>query len=252
MDNLHPVIFYTGVAAIGFMVGMAKGGLGGLIGSLATPLMTLLVGPQDALGLALPLLMTADPFAVAFHWRKWDRRLILLLLPGAVVGLTIGTYLITQAPTRTLQIIIGVIVMIFVAYKLVENRVLAAINYEAKDWHSLIAGTVAGFSSSLAHIGGPPISIYLLMRRVSSEVFLGTMVLFFFILNWIKVPYYIAADLFDWALMLKIVVVLPAVPLGVWFGRWLTSKVDQKTFEKIIVAALALAGLIILIEAFAG
>lgn len=252
MDTTNPLLFYAGVAAIGFMVGMAKGGLGGLIGSLATPLMTLLVGPQDALGLALPLLMTADPFAVISHWRRWDRRLILLLLPGAIVGVTVGTYLITQAPTKTLQILIGVIVMIFVAYKLVENRVLEAIHYEGKDWHSLIAGVVTGFSSSLAHIGGPPVSIYLLMRRVSSDVFLGTMVLFFFILNWIKVPYYVAADLFRWDLMLKIVVVLPAVPLGVWFGRWLTSRVKQETFEKIIIAALALAGAIILIEAFTG
>lgn len=252
MDTLHPVIFYIGVAAIGFMVGMSKGGLGGLAGSLATPLMTLLVGPQDALGLVLPILMIADPFAVAFNWRKWNYRLLILLLPGAIVGVTVGTYLITQSPTKTLQIIIGAIVMIFVAYKLVENKVLEAIQYEGKDWHSLLAGTVTGFSSSLAHIGAPPVSIYLMMRRVSSEVFLGTMVLFFFILNWIKVPYYVAANLFDWALMLKMAIMLPAVPLGVWFGRWLVSKVNQQTFEKIIIAALALAGTIILIEAFTG
>ena len=67
-----------------------------------------------------------------------------------------------------------------------------------------------------------------------------------------KVPYYVAANLFDWALMLKMVIVLPAVPLGVWFGRWLVRKVNQQTFEKIIIAALALVGTIILIEAFTG
>jgi len=252
MDTLHPVIFYIAVAAIGFLAGFAKGGLGGLTGSLVTPLMTLLVGPREALGLALPLLIVADPFAVAFNWRKWDYRLLILLLPGAIVGVTIGTYLITQTPTKMLQIIIAVIVIIFIAYKLAENRMRGGIKFEGKDWHSLIAGTVAGLSSSLAHIGGPPVSIYLLMRRVSSDVFLGTMVLFFLILNWIKVPYYIAANLFDWALMLKIVVVLPTVPLGVWFGRWLISKVDQQTFEKIIIGALALAATIILIEALSG
>lgn len=252
MDTTNPIVFYIGVGVIAFLVGLAKSGLGGLLGSLATPLMTLLVGADEALGLTLPILMIADPFALAFNWRKWDWHLILWLLPGAIVGVTVGTYLITQAPTRVLQIIIGAIVLVFVLYKLAESRILQAFQYEGKDWHGLVAGVITGIVSALAHIGSPPVSIYLLIRRVKSEVFVGTMVLFFLILNWIKVPYYLAAGLFDWQLILKILVVMPMVPLGAWTGRWLVSKVDQKTFEKIIIGALALSAIVILVEALAG
>ena len=78
----HPPIFYivTGIAA--FIIGLAKGGLAGTLGTLATPLMALVIPPDQVVGLVLPMLMFTDVFAVAAHWRKWQGRLVMLLLPG--------------------------------------------------------------------------------------------------------------------------------------------------------------------------
>ena len=245
IDNL--VLFYGVTALVAFLIGLSKGGLGGTLGALATPLMALVVPPGEAvIGLVLPILMIADVFAVGLHWKRWDRRLITLLLPGAVVGVTVGTYLITNAPRETLRTILGVITLIFVVYKLLEKRIMRATQYEGKGWHGIVAGMVTGFSSSLAHIGGPPVSIYLLMQKVTPRVFIATSALFFFLLNWIKVPYYIYAQQFDLPRTWQILWLMPLVPLGVWVGKWAADKMDRETFEWVIVALLAVVGVMLL------
>jgi uncharacterized membrane protein YfcA len=241
-------VFYAVAGFVAFLVGLSKGGLGGTLGALATPLMALVLPGEPVIGLVLPILMFADIFAVALHWGHWNRRLILLLIPGAIVGVTIGTYLITSSPTGALRRVLGVIVLIFVAYKVFEKRILKVITYEGRAGYGVLAGIITGFSSSLAHIGGPPVSIYLLLENVTPRVFIATSALFFMILNWIKVPYYIYADLFNLHRLWQITFLMPLVPVGVWVGKWLAGKVDKETFEKIIVVLLAITAVILLIE----
>jgi len=244
--SVDPAVFYMMLAFVAFLIGLAKGGFGGMLGSLATPLLALVMPADQVIGLVLPILMVADLFAVAMHWRRWQGRLILLLLPGAIVGVTIGTLFITNAPTEALRLALGVIVLTFAIFKLFEKRVMKNLQYVAKNWHGLLAGTVTGFSSALAHTGAPPVSIYLLTQQVAPQVFIGTSVLFFFILNWIKVPYYLYADLFDFARILKIFWVLPVVLAGAFYGRWLSDRFKKETFEKVIVGFLIVAAIMLI------
>ena len=188
MENSN-ILLIAVAAFVTFIIGMSKGGLGGTAGALATPLMALVLPADEVIGLILPILMVADVFAVALHWGNWNRRLILLLLPGAVVGVTIGTFLITNAPTETLRRLLGFIVLFFAIYKLLERRILSALTYKSRDWHGLVAGTVTGFSSALAHTGGPPVSIYLLMQDVTPAVFIATSAVLIMILNRKKITY---------------------------------------------------------------
>lgn len=244
--SVDPAVFYMMLAFVAFLIGLAKGGFGGMLGSLATPLLALVMPADQVIGLVLPILMVADLFAVAMHWRRWQGRLILLLLPGAIVGVTIGTLFITNAPTEALRLALGVIVLTFAIFKLFEKRVMKNLQYVAKNWHGLLAGTVTGFSSALAHTGAPPVSIYLLTQQVAPQVFIGTSVLFFFILNWIKVPYYLYADLFDFARILKIFWVLPVVLAGAFYGRWLSDRFKKETFEKVIIGFLIVAAIMLI------
>ena len=233
-------------AIVTFLIGLSKGGLGGTAGALATPMMALVLPADKVIGLILPILMLADIFAVALHWGKWNAKLILLLLPGAVVGVTIGTFFITNAPTETLRTLLGVIVLIFALYKVFEKRILGWIVYKSRNWHGVAAGTITGFSSALAHTGGPPVSIYLLMQKVTPAVFIATSALFFFLLNWIKVPYYFYAQLFDFQQLRQIAWLLWLVPLGVWVGRWVAYRINRETFEKIIVGLLIINALLLI------
>lgn len=245
MDTSSALILLL-VAAVAFLIGLSKGGLGGTAGALATPLLALVLPADEVIGLILPILMLADIFAVALHWGHWNRKLVLLLIPGALIGVIIGTVLITNAPTETLRTLLGIIVLIFALYKIFEKRILRTLEYKSRDWHGIVAGTITGFSSALAHTGGPPVSIYLLMQEVSPRVFIATSALFFFILNWIKVPFYFYADLFDFETLKQIAWILPLVPIGVVTGRWLARRFDRSTFEQIIVVLLLVNALLLI------
>lgn len=236
------------VACVSFLIGLSKGGLGGLLGGLATPLMALVMPADQVIGLLLPILMTADVFAVGLHWKKWDWRLARLLIPGSVVGVTIATAFITNAPTRALQTALGIIVLVFAMYRLVEKRVLSFFRYQGEGWHGIVAGTIAGFTSALAHTGGPPVTIYLLMQEVTPRVFIATSAIFFMILNWIKVPYYLYVGLFDWQRLLSIAWLAPVLPLGVWVGKQLGDRIDKQAFEKLVVWLLIVTGLMLILR----
>jgi uncharacterized membrane protein YfcA len=241
------LIMYIVAAVVAFLIGLSKGGLGGTAGALATPMMALVLPADQVIGLILPILMFADIFAVALHWKRWNGHLIVLLLPGAVVGVTIGTFVIIDAPTELLRTLLGVIVLLFAVYKIFERRILRTMAYRPRNWHGLLTGIITGFSSALAHTGGPPVSIYLLMQRVTPAVFIGTSALFFFCLNWIKVPYYFYADLFDFDRLRELAWILPLVPLGVWTGRSLAFRIDRRTFENIIVGLLLVNAILLIV-----
>ncbi|NIM92809.1 MAG: TSUP family transporter [Anaerolineales bacterium] len=243
----NPVILFIMIAVVAFMIGVAKGGLGSGLGALATPLMALVMSPDQAIGLLLPVLMLADIFAVILHWKRWNSRMVLLLIPGSVVGVMVGTMFITNVPVERLRTAIGIITLIFALYRLLEPRIRKSLKYVPYDWHGILAGVIAGFSSSLAHTGGPPVSIYLLLQNVQARVFVATAALYYFILNWIKVPYYAYAGLLDLEIILSVIWVIPIVSLGVWIGKWGVNKVNKETFDRVIVVLLIISAVRLII-----
>ncbi len=248
MENVNPVIFYAAIAAAGFITGLGKGGLGGMIGALLTTSLALIIPLETVLGLMLPIFIIGDAFAISFHWGNWDEHLIISLIPGAVLGITLGTYVITSTPMDTLRTILGIIVLLFIAYRIVERKITASLVYRPKKWHGILAGIITGFTSALAHAGGPPIAIFLLMNDLAPGVFVATAALFFAIINLIKVPYYFYAGLIDFSLLLKIAWLFPFIPLGAFIGKTLTRKVDKAVFERILLVLLTISALLLLFK----
>ncbi|MBI3957296.1 MAG: sulfite exporter TauE/SafE family protein [Chloroflexi bacterium] len=242
----NQITFYVITAFVIFLIGVSKGGLGGAAGAAATPLMALVMPVEQVLGLMLPLLMMADVFAVASHWWRWDNRLLLLLVPASLIGITAGTALLTTISSDALRKGLAVIVILFVLYRLFEARIQRAITYQPRGWHGLLTGVAAGFTSTLAHTGGPPVAIYLLMQQVTPRVFVATSAAFFAIINWLKVPYYVYAGVLDLNQLRQVVWLLPLIPLSVLVGRWLSTRIDKKTFERVIIVLLAASALLLL------
>lgn len=256
MDALQvsPGLFLSVTGFLFLIIGIGKGGLGGTLGSIATPVMALMLPPQTALAFVLPILIMADWFSIYFYWREWNLRIVLLLLPGCLLGITVGTFFIDNAPTQTIGLVLGTIVLIVATYQgfidpIIRRNMDKDRVYKEKLWHPGAAGTVAGFSSALAASGSPPIIIYLLFRDdLAPRVLLATMVLLFTILNLVKVPYYFAIDLFDFSLYRQVFFLLPLVPVGVWVGQWAVKKVNRKVFNRILIGMLFFLGALLIIR----
>ncbi|MEA3335002.1 MAG: sulfite exporter TauE/SafE family protein [Chloroflexota bacterium] len=247
MEESTVVILLIAAVAF-FMIGLAKGGLGATSATLAMPLLALVMPVSVVIGMILPVLMLADIIAVGFHWRRWSNRLLVLLIPGALSGVILGTYFITNVPPDVLRTALGIIILLFAAYKVFESRILGLFTYHPRNWHGVLAGSTSGFISTLAHTGGPPIGIYLLMQEVPPRTFVATSAMFFMILNWIKVPFYFYAGIFDLERLRQIIWILPMVPLGVWTGKQIVVKIDPKVYERIIVAILSVSALLLIFK----
>lgn len=241
-------LLYAAVALAFFLVGLSKAGLGGTLGFLITPMLALVMPLNKAVGLMLPVLIVADILTLSVYWRRWEVRYLWVLFGGAVIGITLATLMMANFPLETLRKGLGLLVLIFVSYRLLERRILNSLNYQPRRWHGILAGSLAGLTSTLAHAGGPTIAIYLLLQNIPPATFIATSVLFFAVLNWIKVPYYYSAGLFDFSLQLQFIWLMPMLPLGVWIGRRLVNRVNKKLFDGIILGLLLASGLLLLMQ----
>jgi uncharacterized membrane protein YfcA len=244
MDD--PIVVNSVIGLSAFLIGLSKGGLGGMMGALITALMALVMPAEVAIGMLLPMLIVGDVFAVTAHWRRWDSRIVRLLIPGAALGTLVATLFITSISTDTLRLVLGVLILIFVIYRLLERRILRSLKYSSRGWHGLIAGTVAGLTSTLAHVGGPPITIYLLMQNLRPRTLVATSALFFSILNLIKLPGYLYADLIMPSMLRQLLWTIPLIVLGIWVGRVSVDRVDKRIFDGIMTLLLAISGLMLI------
>lgn len=233
------------VALVGLLIGLSKGGMGAVLVVLTTPLLTLVMPVQEAISLALPLLLIADVFALWIYWKQWDERYIRLMLPAAVIGVAVGTVLLWALPDLTLRRILGIFTLTFVIYRLFSEQI-QRMQIETKPWHGVAAGAASGLGSALANTGAPPFTAYMLLQGVSPLVFAGTTTLFFAVVNLLKLPGLIITGLMDFNKVAQTVWVLPAIPLGVWLGRWMVARINRYLFERILLALLFLASLILL------
>ena len=233
-------------AIIGLLVGISKGGLGGPIPvALTVPLLSLVIAPQQAVGLVLPLLMFADLFALYFYWNEWQKRyLILLLIPG-LIGVAFGTFVLKDIDAQSLKRIIGGFTLIAISFKILNDRV-KSLQYQPQKWHGWLAGWAGGFASALANVGGPPIIVYLLMQSNASSdkstltprQFIGTSTLFFAIINWTKLPGFIGLGILDIRQFLSIAWVLIIIPFAIYGARSVITRINQKTFEWMMMIPL--------------
>jgi uncharacterized membrane protein YfcA len=206
-----------------------------------SPMLSLVMDPREAVPLSLPFLIFADWFALKAYWREWDTEEVRLLLPSAVVGVILGALALSHISPSLLRVVIGILTLLFIIYRLVAVRFLK-VKYEARLWHGYLAGFASGFASTLANAGAFPFMIYMLLRRkMEAVVFIGTVTLLFTLVNLLKVPMYIHQNLFSLERILSVIWALPLIIVGVWVGRKSVNHINQQTFERLMMALLVMA-----------
>ncbi len=248
-------LYVACVAGAALIIGIAKAGFGGGIGVMAVPLMAVAVPTEQTIGVILPILIFADLFAVTHHRGNESRSHVRWLLTGAVLGILMGTLAIwwLQQSHRlnfALNLIIGSMCLIFVGiqcYRLAGGHVPRV---STRPIAGRIAGTLAGFVSTLTHAAGPVISIYLLEQRLPKKMLVGTAVMFAFAGNLMKLPTYLGFQLINPNTLLQSLWCLPLVPLGTLIGFWMHKRINERAFTIIMYLGAAAAAGNMLYKAF--
>ena len=109
-------------------------------------------------------------------------------------------------------------------------------------------GAVAGFTSMIAHAGGPPFQIYVIPQRLPRDIFVGTGVMFFAAVNLIKVPPYFALGQFSSENLLTSAVLFPLAVASTLAGVWLVRRVAAERFYDIVYGLLLLLGVKLVVD----
>ena len=229
------------IAILGLMIGLAKGGFGGL-GALLTPILSLVLPVSSAVGVLLPMLIVGDVFAIYMYWKEWDLELVKRMFPAGVAGALVGTFLLSYVSPNGLRIALGIFVLLSVAYKFLSDRI-QAIRYQPRLWHAPAAGLLSGVASGMFNSGGPPFNSYLLLQKLEARPFIATTAIFFALLNLIKVPGFLYTGVLDPYVLFSLWWVFPFIPVGIWVARITLTRLSPAAFEWIIIILLIFSSL---------
>jgi uncharacterized membrane protein YfcA len=243
--------FYALAIPALIITAIGKGGFAAGGSNVAVPAMSLVIAAPQAAGITLPLLCAMDIFSV-WGWRRdVERQLALSLVPGAIIGMALGTVVFDHLPDRAVKGLVGAIAVAFTLNWVLRqfSRRPPPAPAERHAVRATLASAGAAFTSTLAHAGGPPLALYLLPLQLRRQLLNATTVLYFGVLNWVKlVPYFFLGQLNTTNLATSAVLLWTA-PVGVFLGMFLARRTSDLWFYRIIFGLLFATGVKLLWDA---
>ncbi len=235
--------FYAAAVPAIVIFGISKGGFGGGLGALAVPLMALTVSPIKAAAILLPILCLMDLVSLWAYRNRWVWQELRVLLPASLLGIGAGTLLFEYMSANVIRLIVGSVAVSFTLHFWItsDRRQRVGLPDFPRSAGS-IGGSVAGFTSFIAHAGGPPLSMYLLRRPLTRTDFVATTVLFFAVVNYVKLVPYAWLGQLDAENLVTSAVLAPLAPIGVMIGVYLHKRVSDRLFFGVVYLLLFLVG----------
>ena len=235
------LLFFAAMVPAVILTGLAKGGFSG-IGLLSLPLMALVVSPVTAAAIMLPLLIAQDVVSVWSYRRDFDRRNLATLAPGALLGILMGYLLAAKVSDAAVVLAVGLISVGFALRRMLSDGRKPAVATQANWSDGSLWGFLCGFTSMVAHAGGPPFQIYVMPQKLPPAVFVGTGAIFFAAMNLVKLVPYFALGQLNGQNLLASAALLPFAVAATFAGVWLVRRVPPERFYGIVYWLLLLVG----------
>lgn len=242
-----PFFYAVAVPAV-LLLGVSKSGFGAGFGSLAVPLMALAIPVPQAAAVLMPLLFVMDVMGLAAFRHDFDRKLLRFMLPFAMLGIVLGTVLFKLLDAHVVAGIVGGSTLLFLAQRLIFPP--QPDSPPPPRWVGALLLTTSGFTSFIAHAGGPPVNAYAIPLKLKPVVFTGTMAFLFFFVNLAKWLPYAWLGLLNMGNLATSVVLLPLAPLGVWVGVKIARRISPQLFYRFVLTGMFLTGCKLLWDGF--
>lgn len=234
-----PLFYAVSIPAV-LLLGISKSGFGAGFGSLAVPMMALAVTVPQAAAILMPVLLLMDLLGMAAFRNNVDRQLLRFLLPFGLLGIAVGALLFKLLDARMVAGIVGLFTLLFLAQRLLFPP--RPDSPPPPRWVGALLTITSGFTSFIAHAGGPPLNAYVIPLRLSPVLFTGTLAFFFFFINLAKWIPYAWLGLLDMRNLMTSLALLPLAPLGVWVGVRIAHRIRPVLFYRMIYTGMLLTG----------
>ena len=239
--------FYVWAIPAVLITGISKTGLGSGSGGIAVPMMSQIIAPGAAAGIMLPILCVMDVLGLRAYRGKWSWPDLKVMLAPAMLGIAIGALMLGLLSVKTTKLLLGIVAVGFALYQGIPalRNLRSWLPQRVRPW--LWCG-LSGFTSTLAHAGGPPATIYLWPKKLDRVTFVATTVFFFTVVNAVKlIPFALLGQL-NFTNLGTALILMPLAPLGVWLGVRLNTVISDVVFRRITLAILFSLGVRLLYE----
>lgn len=238
--------FYAAAFPAVIIVGLSKGGFGPGSSLIALPLISLVLPPLQAAAVMLPVLCCMDLAGLWGYRGLWNRRVLSTVLVGGIAGVGIGAATARWVDNRAILLIVGTVAILFPLYRWLGRR------SDQPAPHSLPKGlfwsACSGFTSFIAHAGNPPLMVYMVPLKLDKTVFMATTVIFFAVINYVKlIPYWWLGQFSAENLGTSLILV-PLAVAGVYLGMWLHRKLNDGVFYQMVNVITLLCGIKLLAD----
>lgn len=240
LETSPEYFWFLAVLAV-LAVSISKAGFGGALGSFSVPILLFALPPKLAIGVLLPLFLVTDVWVV-YIWRKMlDKRILLIMCLFGLIGEVLGWLLFDYLNDQMLTGMIGAI-SIITALNYTLRRIrpgkrtsaeIATLVSKRIFQRGAIWCGLSGISSFVSLSGGIPAQIFLLPHALLRQAFVGTLSVYFFVINIAKVPFYAEIGIFSEATLTVSLWLLIVIPFGVFIGKWLNSHINDQIFYDI-------------------
>lgn len=244
-------ILIVAVAVFGSAV--IKNGVGIGAGIFLLPFLALALPAKIALGLGAPAMILSDIVGVKNYWGEWDRKELIVLIPFAAIGVVLGMYLIKVTPDTLFKQGVSIFALAFSSIHIIniarkwysgnKREKFAAPNTEGNKAYSALFGFLGGTASTVAHAGGLMMSVYMLQKRANPRAFVGTLVLFFAVINLFKIVAYANIGIITSQVLILVTVLAPIIILGGVIGNILNKKFSPELFRLTVLILIFIIGL---------
>lgn len=231
------------IVAFSVALGFFVQGTIGFGNFLSLPLLLTVLTIQESVALMAIFLFLFSLLMIFKVWGAIDKRILLELSVGGVVGQFGGIYLLKFGDPIFLKKLLGIVIILYAAHKLVKKR-------KIKQFRNLglLFGLIGGIFAGLFGAGGPLFVTYITNRIEKAHVLRATIIGSLAIMNFTKIPLFVGAGLFTRDLFIIALYILPFFLGALYLGNRLYGKIDEKQFKHLVLSFLALAGVWLIVR----
>lgn len=227
-------------AASGFMRGVT--GFGGAM--VFTAPMTLLVGPREAVAVAVMLEAFAAFNMLPGAVRAGRMRVILPISIAACLTAPLGGYLLVSLDPELLRRVIAATVMLLAAVMLGGFRYSAPPRIPT----SLALGGICGTLAASTSVGAPPVIIYLLSGPDSAATTRANLTISIMVMAAAALAALVWRGVVGSSSVVLALVLAPFFFAGVWLGSRVFPYIDERRFRRYTLIFLIAMSAILLVS----
>lgn len=219
------------------------GTLGFGTGLVAMPMLTLLIGVEEATALVAFVIVGTTILLLRRNWRSLEPRATVQLIVSSVIGVPVGIVLLTNAPADLIQRVLGVVLIAYALYALIGPPLFEA--RQAAWAYGL--GFLSGVLGGAYNTNAPPVVVFGTLRRWPPDVFRATLQAYFVPLALVVWAGHGVSGLWTRDVVTAYAVYLPFGLVALWGGHRLAGHIPAAAFQRVLYIAVIALGALLLI-----